>query len=76
MPVSILMACSLKMKEDHKTFKQMLIKISYSQFEWYVCSDFKLLEFLLGLQSGYTKYSFCACGIIKLTVNTMRKFMS
>ncbi|XP_076803578.1 uncharacterized protein LOC143447386 [Clavelina lepadiformis] len=45
------------MKEDYENVKQLLIKISYTQFKWYVCGDFKMLGVLLGLQGGYTKYS-------------------
>ena len=53
--LSIPLAYSLQMKEDYENVKQLLIKINYAQFKWYVCSDFKMLGVLLGLQSGYTK---------------------
>ena len=49
------------MKEDYENVKQLLIKINYVQFKWYVCGDFKMLGVLLGLQSGYTKYSCFLC---------------
>ena len=49
------------MKEDYENVKQLLIKINYAQFKWYVCGNFKMLGFLLGLQGGYTKYSCCLC---------------
>ena len=55
---SIPLAYSLQTKEDYKNVKQLLIKINYAQFKWYVCGNFKILGVLLGLQSGYTKY-FC-----------------
>ena len=58
---SIPLSYSLQMKEDYENVKQLLIKINYSQFKWYVCGDFKMLGFLLGLQSGYTKYSCFLC---------------
>ena len=45
------------MKEDYENVEQLLIKINYAQFKWYVCGDFKMLGVLQGLQSGYTKYS-------------------
>ena len=54
---SIPLAYSLQMKEDYENVKQLLIKINYAQFKLYVCGDFKMLGVLLGLQSGYTKYS-------------------
>ena len=46
------------MKEDYENVKQLLIKINYAHFKWYVCGDFKMLGVLLGRQSGYTK---CSC---------------
>ena len=49
------------MKEDYENVKQLLIKINYAQFKWYVCDDFKMLGVFLGLQSGYTKYSCFLC---------------
>ena len=52
---SIPLAYSLQMKEDYENVKQLLIKINYAQFKWYVCGDFKMLGFLLGLQGGYIK---------------------
>ena len=58
---SIPLAYSLQTKEDYENVKQLLIKINYAQFKWYVCGDFKILGVLLGLQSGYTKYSCFLC---------------
>ena len=49
------------MKEDYENVKQLFIKINYAEFKWYVCGDFKMLGFLLDLQSGYTKYSCFLC---------------
>ena len=46
------------MKEDYENIKQLLNKINYAQFKWYVCGDFKMLGFLMGLQGLYTK---CSC---------------
>ena len=58
---SIPLAYSLQMKEDYENVKQLLIKINDAQFKWYVCGDFKMLGFLLGLQGGHTKYSCFLC---------------
>ena len=55
------LAYSLQMKEDYENVKQLLIKINYAQFKWYVFGDFKMFGFLLGLQGGYTKYSCFLC---------------
>ena len=45
---------SMQMSESFKNVHQLLNRIFYDQFNWYVCGDFKMLEFLLGLQGGYT----------------------
>ena len=55
------LAYSLQMKEDYENVNQLLNKINYAQFKWYVCGDFKILGILLGLQSEYTKYSCFLC---------------
>ena len=39
---SIPLAYSLQTKEDYKNVKQLLIKINYAQFKWYVFGDFKI----------------------------------
>ena len=69
------LAYSLQMKEDYENVKQLLIKINYAQFKWYVCGDFKMLGVLLGLRRVDTQntLAFCACGIVELMVSTMRK---
>ena len=41
--------------------KELLEKIKYECYSWVVCGDFKIVGFLLGLQDGYTKYSFSHC---------------
>ena len=58
---SIPFAYSLQMKKDYENVKQLLIKINYAQFKWYVYGDFKMLGVWLGLQSGYTKYAGFLC---------------
>ena len=58
---SIPLAHSQQMKEDYKNVKQLLIKINYAQFKWYVCGDFKMLGFLQGLEGGYANYSCFLC---------------
>ena len=47
--------------EYYENVKQLLIKINYAQFKWYVCGDFKMLGVFLALQRGYTKYSCFLC---------------
>ena len=58
---SLPLAHSVQKKEDHDNVKELLDKLNYSKFKWDVCSDFKILAFLLGLQGGYTKYSCFLC---------------
>ena len=35
----------MQMKENYENVKQLLIKINFAQFMWYVCDDFKILIF-------------------------------
>ena len=49
------------MKGDYENVKQLLIKIDNAQLKWYVCGDFKIQGFLLGLQGGYTKHCCFLC---------------
>ena len=58
---SIPLAYSLQMKEDNENVKQLLIKINYAQFKLYVCGNFKMQRFFLGLPGEYTKYSCFLC---------------
>lgn len=45
-------------KESYETVKLLLEKINYNHYKWSTCGDFKMINFLIGLQSGYIKY-FC-----------------
>ena len=56
----LLIHCGWK-KTMNDFVKQLLSKINYAEFKWYVCGDFKMLGFWLGLQGGYTKYSCFFC---------------
>ena len=49
------------MKEDREFVKILLELIQYNDHNWYVCGDFKMIAFLLGLQGGYTKHSCFLC---------------
>ena len=57
---SILIAHSVRMKEDRKSVKILLKLIRYNH-NWDVCEDFKMIALLLGLQGGYTKHSCFLC---------------
>ena len=73
---SLKFAYSLQMKKDYENFKQLLIKINYAQFKWYVYGDFKMLGVLLVCRvDTQNTLAFFAFGIVKLTVSTMRKYI-
>ena len=52
---------SIQMSESYENVQQLLNRILYDQFNWYICGDFKMLKFLLGSQDGYTKSSCFLC---------------
>ena len=52
---SIPMAHGAKMPETHETMKKLLSKCTYSEHQWNICGDLKVIALLLGLQLGYTK---------------------
>jgi len=53
---SVPIAHSTTLKEKYEAIKYVLEKISYDQHEWLICADLKMVNFLLGQQSGFTKY--------------------
>lgn len=58
---SIPIAHSTKMKEEYNTIALVLEKIKYHEHQWVICVDLKMVNFLLGQQSGYTKYPCFLC---------------
>ena len=58
---SIPVAYSIQMSETYEKIQHLLNRILYDIFNWYVCGDLKMLGFLLGLQGGFTKFSFFLC---------------
>ena len=58
---SIPIAHSTKLKEEYDNVKLVLQKINYHQHQWSICVDLKIVNFLLGQQSGYTKFHCCLC---------------
>ena len=51
----------LTLKENYDAVKHVLEKISYEQHKWQICVDLKMVNFLLGQQSGFTKYPCFLC---------------
>ena len=52
---------STKMKEEYDAIKLVLEKLDYNTHKWLICVDLKMVNFLLGQQSGYTKYPCFLC---------------
>lgn len=52
---------STVMKESYENFKLLLKKIKYKDHNWQICGDFKMINFLVGLQSGNTKFPCFLC---------------
>ena len=58
---SVPLAHSTSLKEKYDTVKYVLEKICYYQHEWHICVDLKMMNFLLGQQSGFIKYPCFLC---------------
>ena len=52
---------SAMLKEKYELVKQVLKCIKYNQHNWKICVDLKMVNFLLGQQSGYTKHLCFLC---------------
>jgi len=63
-------AHSTNLKEEYDNIKMVLQRICYDEHQWSICVDFKILNFLLGQQSGYTKHPLCVYGIAGHSNNT------
>ncbi|CAG9785945.1 unnamed protein product [Diatraea saccharalis] len=58
---SLPIAHSTKRKEEYTKIALILDKIKYVEHNWLICVDLKMVNFLLGQQSGYTKYPCFLC---------------
>ena len=54
-------AHSTTLKEKYEAVKYVLGKIGYDQHNWFICVDLKMVNFLLGQQSDFTKYPCFLC---------------
>lgn len=54
-------AHSTKLKETYENLQIVLEKIKYSEHQWKVCGDLKIVTMILGQQSGFTKYPCFLC---------------
>ena len=58
---SIPISNSVQIKESHGSMKQVLEKLKYSEHNWKICGDLKLVCILLGQKGRYTKYPCFLC---------------
>lgn len=58
---SIPIGHSTRMKEQYNAISLVMEKIKYKEHQWVICVDLKMVNFLLGQQSGYTKYPCFLC---------------
>lgn len=54
-------AHSVTLKEEYKNIEIVLHKIKYSEHNWQICGDLKILSMILGQQSGFTKFPCFLC---------------
>jgi hypothetical protein len=65
---SVPIAHAVGLKETYDSMKLILKVINYSEHNWNICADLKVVSLVLGLQLGYTNICvFCACGIVAMT---------
>ena len=55
------LAHSTVLKEEYCNIEKVLNNIKYSEHEWLICGDLKMLSMILGQQSGFTKYPCYLC---------------
>ena len=58
---SIPLGHSVTLKEKCEPVKQVLECIKYNQHNWKICVDLRMVNFLLGQQSGYRKHPCFLC---------------
>jgi len=58
---SLPIAHSTKLKEEYENIKMVLQKLCYHEHQLSICVNLNIVNFLLGQQSGYTKYSCFIC---------------
>ena len=58
---SIPIGHSVTLKEKYENTKLLLNKLKYHEHRELICVDFKMVKYLLGQQSGYTKHSCFLC---------------
>ena len=52
---------SVTMKEEYGNIKLILERLKYGDYQWLICVDLKIVNFLSGQQGAYTKYPCFLC---------------
>ena len=58
---SIPIAHSAQLKESYDSIEILLNAIHYSEYQWSLCGDLKVIGILMGLQGGFTKHCCFLC---------------
>ena len=52
---------SVELDESHQTMECLLFDFNYHKHKWLICANLEVVERILGLQEGYTKYPGFIC---------------
>ncbi|GBM37175.1 hypothetical protein AVEN_14950-1 [Araneus ventricosus] len=58
---SIPVGYAVHTKEIYENLKHMSSSIEYIKHSWHICADLKVIDVLVGLQAGYTKFCCFLC---------------
>ena len=58
---SIPIAHTVHLKESYDNMELLLEVIKYSEYQWSLCGDLKVIGLLMGMQAGFTKYCCFLC---------------
>lgn len=58
---SIPIAHSVHLKESYENMNTVLEAIQYTNHQWHICGDLKVIGMLMGMQGGFTKYCCFLC---------------
>ena len=58
---SIPIAYSVHLKESYENMEEVRTAVKYSEHQWNICCDLKVIGMVMGLQQGFTKYCCFQC---------------
>jgi hypothetical protein len=71
---SIPVGHSTQLKETYDNVKKLLDAIDYKTYNWYVCGDFKKLDFYWVYKGDLLNiHAFCVCGIVGPQIITIKE---